>query len=51
MCGSDESDAINRDQIVKILNALGLEPTADFAAKNVIAIAAIKAGAARKEAL
>ena len=50
-CGADESDAINRDQIVKILNALGLEPTPEFAAKNEIAIAEIEKAQIEKEAL
>ena len=50
-CGADESDAINRDQIVAILNHLGIEPTDDFAKKNTIAIAETEKARIEKEAL
>ena len=50
-CGSDESDAIIRDQLVQILNALGIEPTAEFARLNQIAITEIEKGRLEKEAL
>jgi len=50
-CGEDEQLGILRDQLVQIINALGLEPTADFVRLNEIAIAEIEASAAKKGAL
>lgn len=40
-----------RDQVVQILNALGLEPTADFARFNEVAVAEIEKGQAKKAVL
>ena len=48
---TDEALGTTRDMVVQILNAIGLEPTADFARLNDIAIAAIKDGAKKKAAL
>ena len=45
-----EQFGILRDQLVQILNALGMEATAEFAKLNEVAIAAIEAGRAKKEA-
>ena len=49
--GTDESIGILRNQMVQWGNSLGLEFTLDFKKFNEIAIAAIKAGAARKAEL
>ena len=49
--GRGEEAAIFREQLVQILNAFGLEPTAAFAQLNKIAIAAIEEGRAKKVAL
>ena len=46
-----EQIGILRDQMVHILNALGIKPTPEFARLNKIAIAAIQEGQAQKEAL
>ena len=51
MAGHGEQLGNHRNQIVQILNALGLEPTDDFARENKIAIAAIAKGAAKKAVL
>lgn len=47
----EEHIGILRDQIVQILNALGLEPTPEFARLNEIAIIEIEKARAEKEAL
>jgi len=49
--GTQEEIGIIRDQLVQILNALGLEPTASFAALNTTAIAEIEKARIEKEAL
>ena len=49
--GVDEAIGILRDQLVFILNALGIEPTDDFSRFNEIAIAEIEKGQIEKEAL
>ena len=46
-----EQLGIHRDQLVQILNALGIEATADFVRLNEIAVKAIEAARAKKEAL
>ena len=51
LVGTDESIGTIRDMVVRIINAIGLAPTADFARLNDIAIAAIKDGAKKKAAL
>jgi len=51
VCGADEQIGILREQIVAILNELGLFSTAEFSAWNQAAIAAITAGRAQKELL
>ena len=50
-CGTEETLGILRDQLVQVLNALGMEATAEFARLNEIAIAAIEEGREKKEAL
>ncbi len=45
-----EQIGILRDQLVQILNALGIEATPDFARLNSIAVEAIEAARAKKEA-
>ena len=50
-CGGHETAGILREQIVQILNALGLEPTTGFASLNEIAIAEIEKAQIEKEAL
>jgi len=50
-CGVDETLGILRDQLVQIINTLGLTPTVDFAHLNDVALAAIADGAAKKAAL
>ena len=47
-CGTEETLGILRDQVVQILNALGMEATAEFAKLNEIAIAEIRRGRAEK---
>jgi len=49
--GLEEQIGILRDQLVHIINELGLTPTADFERLNSIAIAQIEEGAKKKEAL
>jgi len=49
--GTDESIGTIREMVVQIINAIGLEPTADFARLNDIAIAAIKEAAVKKAKL
>ena len=51
LTGIDESIGILRDQMVQVLNALGLPATDDFARLNEIAIAAVTDGAKKKAAL
>jgi len=51
LAGAGEENGILRDQLVQILNTLGLEPTADFARLNDVAITAVTAGAVKKAAL
>ena len=51
LCGNEEQLGILRDQLVQILNTLGIEPTADFARLNEIAIREIEAAQAKKAAL
>lgn len=46
-----EQIGILRDQLVRVLNALGIEPTEDFARLNEIAIREIKAAREKKEAI
>ncbi len=46
-----EQIGILRDQLVQIVNALGIEVTADFARLNEVAVKAIEAARAEKEAL
>jgi len=46
-----EQIGILRDQIVHILNALGIEPTPEFARFNEIAIKEIEAARKKKEAI
>ena len=50
-CSTEEQLGILRDQLVKILNALGLEATTDFARLNDVAIAEIEKARVEKEAL
>ena len=49
--GLNEEIGILRDQLVQILNALGIEPTADFARLNALAIAEIEKARIEKESL
>ncbi len=49
--GLEEQIAILRDQLVHIINDLGLTPTADFERLNSIAVAQIEEGAKKKEAV
>jgi len=49
--GLEEQIGILRDQLVHIINSLGLTPTADFERLNSIAIAKIEEGAKEKEGL
>jgi len=49
--GVEEQIGILRDQLVHIINDLGLTPTADFEQLNSIAVAKIEEGAKKKEAL
>lgn len=51
LCGTEETLGILRDQLVQILNAFGIEATADFARLNSIAVDAIEAARAKKETL
>lgn len=51
ICGDTEELGIYRDQIVQILNALGLEPTPGFAAHNARVIDEIEKARIEKEAL
>ncbi|MDD5265376.1 MAG: hypothetical protein PHU43_11155 [Candidatus Bipolaricaulis sp.] len=46
-----EQIGILRDQLVQLLNALGMEATPDFARLNEVAVKAIEAARAKKEAL
>jgi len=46
----EEQIGILRDQLVHVLNALGIEPTPEFARLNEIAIKEIEAARAKKEA-
>jgi len=50
-CGTEETLGILRDQLVQILNALGMKATAGFARLNEVAIAEIEAGRVKKEGL
>ena len=43
-CGTEEQLGILRDQLAQILNALGMEATAEFARLNKIAVAKIQKG-------
>ena len=47
----EEQIGILRDQLVHILNALGIEPTPEFAELNEIAIREIEAAREKKEAI
>jgi len=47
----EEQIGILRDQLVHVLNALGIEPTKEFARLNEIAIKEIEAARGKKEAL
>ena len=47
----EEQIGILRDQLVHVLNALGIEPTDEFARLNEIAIKEIEAAREKKEAL
>jgi len=47
----EEQIGILRDQLVHVLNALGIEPTPEFARLNEIAIKEIEAARKRKEAI
>jgi len=49
--GLEEQIAILRDQLVHIINDLGLTPTPDFERLNDIAVAKVEEGAKKKEAL
>jgi len=49
--GLEEQIGILRDQLVHIINDLGLTPTAEFERLNSIAVAKIEEGAEKKEAL
>jgi len=49
--GLEEQIGILRDQLVHIINGLGLTPTVDFERLNSIAVAKIEEGAKKKEAL
>jgi len=49
--GIGEQIGILRDQLVQILNTLGLEPTPDFARFNEIAVTEIEKARLEKEAL
>jgi len=49
--GVEEQIGILRDQLVHVLNALGIEPTPEFARLNEIAIKEIEAAREKKEAL
>ena len=49
--GTNESIGILRDQLVQIINTLGLSPTNDFTRLNDIAIVEIEKGQIAKEAL
>ena len=49
--GIEEQIGILRDQLVHVLNALGIEPTEEFAKLNEIAIKEIEAAREKKEAL
>jgi len=49
--GLEEQIGILRDQLVHIVNELGLAPTADFERLNSIAVSKIEEGAKKKEAL
>lgn len=49
--GQEEQIGILRDQIVQIINTLGLTPTKDFARLNEIAIKAVEESAKKKAAL
>lgn len=48
---TEEQIGILRDQLVHVLNALGIEPTPEFARLNEIAIKEIKAARKKKEAI
>ena len=48
---TEEQIGILRDQLVHVLNALGIEPTDEFARLNEIAIKEIEAARKKKEAL
>ena len=50
-CSTEEQLGILRDQLVQILNALGLEATTDFSRLNDVAIAAIEKAGIEKESL
>jgi len=49
--GLEEQIGILRDQLVHIINDLGLTPTTDFERLNSIAVSKIEEGAKKKEAL
>jgi len=51
VAGAGEESGIIREQIVEILNTLGLEPSEDFAMLNELAIAEIEKAQIEKEAL
>jgi len=51
VAGEGEESGIIREQIVEILNTLGLEPSEDFAMLNELAIAEIEKAQIEKEAL
>ena len=51
LAGTDESIGTIRDMVAQIINAIGLEPTDDFACLNKIAIAEIEEGRVKKEKL
>ncbi|MDD5245654.1 MAG: hypothetical protein PHU49_16720 [Syntrophorhabdaceae bacterium] len=48
LCGTEEQLGILRDQLVQILNTLGVEATADFARLNEIATRCIENGQKQK---
>jgi len=51
LAGLEEQIGILRDQLVHVLNALGIEPTEEFAKLNEIAIKEIEAAREKKEAV
>ena len=51
LCGTEEQLGLLRDQLVQILNALGMKATAGFARLNKVAITEIEAGRVKKEGL